>query len=480
MNYDLIVIGSGFASIFFLKKALESGKVRSALVLERGGAHSWEWQIENRRNTLRENDYTQLIEHSGLPEKRWIFNIGLGGGSNCWWANIMRFHPYDFELQSRYGIGVDWPVSYLDIEPYYSEAEDIISVSGDPDSAVLFPRSRPFPQPRHRFSRVARRFKDAAPDLYFAMPQARARVATGVRNPCCSNGVCNLCPVNAKFMIVNDLRDTLEDPRITLETGREVRTLLREGGRVVGVAGVTGDGTEFEVRGETVALGANGIFNPFVLQKSDLNHGPVGRGLQEQNSLYAMVLLDGIEDGDGSAVVTGVGYHDIHGDFRREAAGGFFETHNLRRYRAHPSKWRQMVEMYWLFDDLREDRNHVGISAANPDKPVAHFEGWSDYSNRGVQRVVDRLPELLGHLPVEDVFVEHGTVSNHAHVQGTTVMGNNPDTSVVDGDLKHHAAPNLVVLGAGAFPTAGWANPTLTICALSLRAAERYYGKAPA
>jgi choline dehydrogenase-like flavoprotein len=58
-----------------------------------------------------------------------------------------------------------------------------------------------------------------------------------------------------------------------------------------------------------------------------------------------------------------------------------------------------------------------------------------------------------------------------SHIQGTTVMGDRPDDSVIDRTLKHHDIRNLFVLGSGCFPTGAPANPTLTICALSLWAA---------
>jgi choline dehydrogenase-like flavoprotein len=58
------------------------------------------------------------------------------------------------------------------------------------------------------------------------------------------------------------------------------------------------------------------------------------------------------------------------------------------------------------------------------------------------------------------------------HIMGTTRMGLNPKTSVIDQDLRSHDHPNMFIVGSSVFPTAGTANPTLTIAALSLRAAD--------
>jgi choline dehydrogenase-like flavoprotein len=234
MSYDLVVVGSGFASVFFVARALEIGAVRSVAIVERGDFNDWEWQITNGRTASEDFAPERYSINTGPIGKRWPHTIGVGGGSNCWWANAMRFHPHDFDLQGRYGVGRDWPIGYDDLEPYYCDAEDMMAISGDPDSAAMFPRSRPFPQPPHRFSSAGRLLKAAHPDSFFSMPQARARVATDHRGPCCSNNICGLCPANAKFMLINDMRATLQDPRVTLLT-RPGRSRLRDPRRHRGI-----------------------------------------------------------------------------------------------------------------------------------------------------------------------------------------------------------------------------------------------------
>jgi glucose dehydrogenase len=69
--------------------------------------------------------------------------------------------------------------------------------------------------------------------------------------------------------------------------------------------------------------------------------------------------------------------------------------------------------------------------------------------------------------------VEHRDVAEGAgHIIGTARMGSDPKNSVVDGNLRSHDHPNLFILGSAVFPTSATANPTLTIAALSLRAAD--------
>ena len=78
-------------------------------------------------------------------------------------------------------------------------------------------------------------------------------------------------------------------------------------------------------------------------------------------------------------------------------------------------------------------------------------------------------------LPVENIRVKAPN-STEFHILGTAVMGHDPESSVVDRNLLHHRVRNLFVLGSSAFPTASPANPTLTLSALSLRAAREAFG----
>jgi choline dehydrogenase-like flavoprotein len=99
------------------------------------------------------------------------------------------------------------------------------------------------------------------------------------------------------------------------------------------------------------------------------------------------------------------------------------------------------------------------------------FVDYSDYAKRGAAQVPKMLDKLAEALPIERVALsEVGKTA--AHIQGTVVMGEDPETSIVDRYLVHHKYRNLLVLGASAFPTASPAYPTLTLSALSLWAAN--------
>ena len=124
-----------------------------------------------------------------------------------------------------------------------------------------------------------------------------------------------------------------------------------------------------------------------------------------------------------------------------------------------------------MFEDLPSRESRVLFDPERPDLPAVHYSGPSGYARRGIDEVPAMVDVLARALPIEDVIVREGP-DTAAHIQGTTPMGDDPDSSVIDRHLIHHRVRNLVVLGSGAFPSCPPANPTLTLAALSLWSAR--------
>lgn len=462
--YDLVVVGTGFASTFFLtgwlEKARDPGRI---LVIERGRHDTHAWRVANRRYAS--IDHESTFRRSGRPDKEWTFTVAFGGSSNCWTGNVPRLLPSDFRLRSLYGVGDDWPIGYDDLAPHYDRVEAVMEVSGP--ERTPFPRSGPYPQPPHRPSEPDRIMAAAWPDHYFTMPTARARVATAHRPPCCASGVCGICPVNAKFTLLNDTADLFDDPRLTVVLETEALAVETAAGRATGVR-LRHAGREQVVPAALVVLGANAIFNAHLLLASGDTHPLVGRRLHEQVGVEAEVFLDGVDNFQGSTFITGHGYMLYDGPHRREHAACLMEFHNVGRLRADFGKWRQVLPLRLVFEDLPQERNRVLAPDDGSGRPIAHFEGHSDYADRGIAAAEAALPRVLAALPVERIEVRKPVLRTEAHIQGTVMMGDDPATSVVDRTLVHHAVRNLVVLGSSAFPSCSPANPTLTLSALSL------------
>ncbi|MEN9579518.1 MAG: hypothetical protein RJA70_2527 [Pseudomonadota bacterium] len=467
--YDLLVVGTGFASSFFLRAYLEKvGPEARVLVLERGRHDTHAWQIQNRVNTSLWSLETYLDR--GSHKKPWVHTLGFGGGSNCWWAVTPRFLPSDFRMGSTYGVGVDWPLSYDDLEPHYARAEEWMSISGPSDDSP-FPRSGPYPQPPHRLTDPDRLMKAAFPDQFFVSPTARARISTPTRPACCATGNCHLCPVNAKFTVQNSLQSVYDDPRVTLRLEASVQAVEVAAGLATGVSYKIGE-HEHLAHAELIALGANALFNPHILLRSGFDDPGLGQFLDEQVALGVTVELDGVENFQGSTSITGHGYMLYDGEHRRENSGCLMESWNVPTLRIERKRWRQILRLKFIFENLAEATNQVRYDPTEPDKPVVVYAGDSEYAKRGMRMLEARLPEILKSLPVERYRFDDGTNGTEAHMLGTTIMGNDPNTSVVDRYLVHHKVRNLLVLGGGAFPTMSPSNPTLTLSALSLWAAE--------
>jgi choline dehydrogenase-like flavoprotein len=478
-NYDVIVIGTGFAGAFFLMRYLERApQTARVLVLERGAEDSKAWQLANRRTSSIRPDEVFV---NTTPEKEWYTSPGFGGNSKCWLGGATRLMPGDFALRSRYGVGVDWPLSYDELEGHYCTVEHVMSVSGPTDSPM--PRSRPFPQPPHRFCGPDELLKKHFPDGWFQAATARARIATGTRGICCASGACEMCPVDAKFTIQNGLNSIYQDPRVTLLLHAEVEAIDLGAGVARGVNYRSNDKIE-KANADLIVLAASALFNPHLLLRSGDAHPLVGKRLHDQLPIDVMLDLNGLKSYNGSTIITGNGYLFYEGDHRRNYAACIIEmwsspfAYKMGALRTERGRYSERANVRFVFDDVPRDDNTVTVNAANPRLAETHFTDYSDYAHRGAKRVPEMIDKLAAALPIERVSsTSQGSTS--AHIQGTVVMGNDPATSVVDRHLMHHQFRNLLVLGASAFPTASPALPTLTVSALSLWAADYLFAGSP-
>jgi choline dehydrogenase-like flavoprotein len=477
-RYDLIIVGSGFSSAFFLLRYLEHAPANARImVLERGNEDSKPWQLANRLHTSIDPD--EIVDNQ-TPGKEWYTSPGFGGNSKCWMGGATRMMPGDFMLKSRYGVGLDWPITYDDLESHYGTVEQVMQISGPADAPM--PRSRPFPLPPHRFSDPDVLLKKHFPEGWYQMATARASAATGTRGICCASGICSLCPVDAKFTIQNGLAYVYKDPRVTLQLRSEVETVETAAG-VVQAVNYRHEGKVVRGTADLIVLAASALFNPHILLRSGFSHPLIGRRLHEQMPIYATLDLKGVKCYNGSTVLSGLGYLFYEGEHRRDHAACMIETWSSPfAYRAQdalrlePGRWNERLMIGFLFDDIPSDKNRVTVSPKNPAMARVNFEDYSDYAKKAADRIPQMIDKLAEALPIERLFsTSLGTTA--AHIQGTVVMGDDPATSVVDRYLVHHQYRNLLILGSSAYPTASPAYPTLTISALALWAADHVLGR---
>jgi choline dehydrogenase-like flavoprotein len=288
---------------------------------------------------------------------------------------------------------------------------------------------------------------------------------------CCASFRCHLCPVDAKFTAENGFQDLFLHPGLNVELDAEVTHLHHQGANVTAAVYAKG-GRERRVSGDLFVLGANAIHSPAILLRSGIDHPLTGCGLHEQIGYAVEVLLDGLDNFGGSTITTGLNYSLYDTPSRKDQGGAliFFENrwqHNLRK---EFGRWRQTLPLLVNVEDLPQDANRVTVDGDGI--PSVDHGGVSEYGKRGVAASRRELERVLAPLPIEEV-VFRGMRETEAHLQGTLRMGNDPGTSVVDGNQIHHDLRNLVVVGSAVFPTCSCANPSLTVAALSLRAAGR-------
>lgn len=465
-KFDLVVAGSGFGSLFFVEGYLRKRPQARVLILERGQFVPHQWQIEHGKNSAIAPEETF---RTPAGHKTWNFTIALGGGTNCWFAQTPRFHPTDFRMRSLYGVAQDWPMSYEELDPYYTQAELKMSVAGAEEMARVLPRSTPFPLPPHKLTAVDKVMQQAQPQFHVPMASARASAATGERGRCCASARCMLCPVNAKFTFENGFVNLQNHPQVEIRTGCEVTHFDAANDRATAVV-YRQDGRELRAQGELFVLGANAIHSPAILLRSGIDHPLTGVGIHEQAGYNVEVLLDGLDGLDGGTITTALNYSLYDGEFRKEHAGALIYFDNRWPYglRKEYGRWRQLAPLVVVVEDLPQDTNRVTLENNFPH--VSHAE-ISEYAKIGIERSWERLKDVLAPLPVERIEFR-GARPTESHVQGSLRMGTDPSNSVVDAKQVHHKVRNLVVVGSSVFPSGSCSNPSLTVAALSLRSAD--------
>lgn len=473
-KYDLIVVGTGFASSFFLKKYLEKTKAdKKVLVLEKGHFYPHAERLKVEKGELPGVEKLKMPWESLITnlneEKIWNFTTAYGGSSNCWWGCTPRFMPNDFKMKSMYGIEEDWPLSYDDLDQYYYEAEDLMSISG-PDQTP-FPRKGSYPLPAHEFSIVDKLLHKVYGNQYISQPTARASRKLETRNQCMAYSTCHTCPVNAKFTIENSSFNIYDDKRVELLLGCDVYSLYTDNDVVKKVV-FRKNNKDFTVEGELVVLGANPFFNSNILLNAGDSNPLTGKGFGEQLGMQALVYLENLKNIGGSSWVNANGYMFYDGAHRKDFAACLIEVNNAPYHiRLERGKHLNVLSLRLIFEDLPLKSNYI-INSSNVLKPEIHFQDRSAYTLSSIENIKKKLPETFSCLDVEEIkFLE--LERNEGHIIGGTRMSHHKHNGVVDKYSIHHQFRNLFVLGAGTFTTFSPSNPTLTLVAASLFAADK-------
>ncbi|OJU25964.1 MAG: 2-keto-gluconate dehydrogenase [Sphingobacteriales bacterium 41-5] len=475
MKYDLVVVGTGFASTFFLKKYLQKNTNKKILILERGHFVPHTERMKIKRGIA--SDYEKLFENykdayiNNTPHKAWMFSTGFGGSSNCWWGCTPRFMPSDFKLKSLYGVENDWPLEYADLEPYYEEIEEAMAMSGPAET--MFPRKNKYPQPPHLLAPPDKILNEKYGKQYTSQPTARARQATGKRNQCIASSICDSCPVDAKFTIENSGIDVYKNDAVEVVYGAQVyslSTLADEAHKINFIK----DGKEESAEADVFILGANPLFNTNILLHSGDKNPLTGKGFGEQLGIQAVIDLKDLSNRGGSTWVNANGYMLYDGDHRKEHAACLIETNNAPYIRLEKDKWFNVMSFRLVFEDLPQAGNYITTTNNKLIPQVFYNAGRSQYALKAFEEAKRKLPSILDVLPVEKIKYRQA-FETEGHILGGTRMGETAQDSVVNKYSVHHQIKNIIVLGASTFTTYSASNPTLTVAALAMLAADKNF-----
>lgn len=435
----------------------------------------------------------------------------VGGTTWHWLGTVFRFVPDDFRLKTRFGVGVDWPIRYEDLETWYGQAERELGVSGDSAADLGSRRSGPYPLPPIPLSHLDQRFKAvlAAEGIRVdGTPQARNSQANDGRPACCGSASCiPICPVQAKYDATVHLGRAERAGAELLEQAVVASLEADASGRITTAVVKRPDGSVERVTGKVFVLAAHGIESPKLLLQSRSSQYPaglanrsdqVGRNLMDHPTQQTSGMsgepvwpyrgplsTSGVETGRaGTWRATRPAYRiqiDNQGwgwargapeSTARELIAQGLRGEALDRTLAEQTA--RQVALACMVEQLPLAENRVVPDFDRPDalglpRPRITYR-LDDYVQRGLAEGRRTNERILRALKSTDI-VHNEVIQAAGHIIGTCRMGTNPREAVVDADLRAHDHANLFIVGSSVFPTSAASNPTLTIAALALRAA---------
>jgi choline dehydrogenase-like flavoprotein len=459
----------------------------------------------------------------------WWRSRMLGGRTNHWARNSFRMGPYDFKPYTRDGLGVDWPVSYEDIAPWYDRTEKLVGVYGANLNLENHPNSGPGVLLQPPKFRAWELFMKAGGDaLGIPVVPARRAILTrkiDERTPCYWASPCGRgCGFGAAFQTTTSLLPwAMATGKLTVTTGAMVyEAMLGADGKASGVRYIDkASGQHREALGRTVVLAASTGETARILLNSKPNgrseglansSGQVGRNLMDTVGSSVSCHVPALEgrpryNEDGAMGLHGYipfwqykeiaagkfdtprGYHvEIGGGFGEPGVGGFggydgygpeLRARVKQRYGARLG-FTQRGEMipnadcYAELDPEKKDK--FGI-------PVMRFHWkWSQHELNQVKHFQNAMRELIDKLggeinepaKPEDAISTGGEI---IHEVGTARMGSRAQDSVTDQFGKTWDVDNLYLSDGSIFVSKAHKNPTITIMALAMRNAESIAGR---
>lgn len=471
------------------------------------------WQVDGEPYTMREG-----------TTFRWYRSRMLGGRTNHWGRHVPRWGPYDFKPFSRDGHGVDWPISYDDIAPFYDRVEKMIGVNGGRIELENHPDSPPgclMPPPKPRVPEML--IKAAAESIGIPVRAAHTAVLTrdmpddvAPRSACFNATPCTRgCTIGAMFQTTTSfLPMARATGRLTVVTDAMVaRVVMAGANRAAGVEYVDRKtGMRHQAKARVVVLAAGTCETTRLLLNSAPrglanSSGQLGRNLTDSTGASFRAYVPALagrprynEDGIGGQHIyipfwlykeqkNGTldfprGYHfEIGGRFGIPPATALPRVWGADLKKAVRSASGATIGLTLRGEMIPNKDTFCEIDPTIKDRfgiPVLRFAfRWSQnelnqvaHGQRSAHAVFKRMNATIldPELPPEQLITAGGEI---IHELGTARMGPDARSSVVNSYGQTWDVGNLVLMDGSIFASGAHKNPTLTILALALRASER-------
>ena len=527
---DFLIIGCGASGGVLARELSRNGF--SVVVLEQGpwltakdfGHDEYRtWKQSLLTNDFRKQPTTfrKTPQDKAVKQPALTYGRLVGGGPVHFTANFWRFHEIAFIEASKKGTipgtgFTDWPITYADLEPYYTRAEWELGVSGQAGVSPFDPpRSKPYPLPPMPVKSSGVLFDRGARKLGFhpfPAPVAIISQSYQGRIPCQHCGFCMGfgCEMNAKSSPLPVMvPQAIATGRCEIRPHSYVRKIeLDQHGRALGAIYFDQQGKENLQHARAVVVAANGSETPRLLLLSKSNRFPdglanssglVGKYLMFNTDCLAMGRFEHQLNEYKSIEVTRV----IHDFYEIDPKHGFYGGGGVdARFFFYPisfamwglpknvpqwgSDYKKALSKYFTrtmvcaghTTSLPLENNSISLDDEVKDAwglPAMRVT-YKDHPNdlKTCQFMLDRGMEILEAAGAQDRWtypVEESTFG--FHLLGTCRMGKDAKASVIDIDHRTHDVPNLFLCDGSSFVTSGRGQPTETIQALAFRAGDR-------
>ena len=516
---DICIIGGGITSAMLAERLSELRPGVRIIVVEAGRSI---FDVQNRaryrERALAYNehpwpdDFIEDQQGTGTIS----MTMAVGGLALHWGGACNRFSQEDLRLRSMYGLAVDWPLEWNELERFYCQAEKRLNVSGEPSPHVEDRRTEPYPQqpiPLSYNLQILKNWAEQSGVKFSPLPMARNLAPFGGRGSCCVYDTCGeVCPSGARYSPDFTFRQLIEPKKIVLHDRTLVRRLVLHDTRqtIVAAQAVRDDRPDdpVEDRAKVFVVASGYCWSSHLLLLSSSprvpngianSSGMVGRYMNGHKFINATANID-----DQTFPGQNMTHSLISRQYFRCAANAPFVRHDTRVWESSAGRDPRLrgADGRLLFGDelmadwrARTKGSSVRLRAYVDVHPSADSRLTLDAANRNrhgdpmpkIEHRVDdatKAREAATKAHVLGVFstlakASNGRIVNTSegdyldHPGGGCRMGADPATSVVDSYGRTHDHENLFVVGAPTTPTGGCTNGTLTFVALTLRSAEQ-------